>query len=154
MQLREKQKTRRIYGVLERQFRRYYHRAVAVKGITGEYLLQLLERRLDNVVYRMGLAVSRREARQLVRHGHFLVNARRVDIPSYLVEQGDAIGVHPGSLGSPRIKQLLESAALRVIPDWLEVDVKQARGRVVRLPERGDIDVPVEERMIIERYSR
>ena len=154
MQLREKQKTRRLYGVLERQFRRYYHRAIAAKGITGEYLLQLLERRLDNVVYRMGLAVSRREARQLVRHGHFLVNGRRVDIPSYLVGQGDAISVHAGSLGSPRLKRLLESATLHVVPGWLEIDPKQARGRVVRLPEREDIDVPVEERMIIERYSR
>ena len=154
IQLREKQKTRRIYGVLERQFRRYYHRAAAAKGITGEYLLQLLERRLDNVVYRMGLATSRRDARQLVRHGHFLVNGRRVDIPSYLVVQGDAISVHPGSLKSPRLKQLLESAASRLVPGWLEIDLQAALGRVARLPEREDIDVPVEERMIVERYSR
>jgi small subunit ribosomal protein S4 len=154
MQLREKQKTRRIYGVLERQFRRYYRHAVAAKGITGQYLLQLLERRLDNVVYRMGLATSRREARQLVRHGHFLVNGHRVDIPSYLVAQGDAIGIRAASLKSPRLKQLLESAALRLVPGWLEIDRKEAQGRVVRLPEREDIDIPVEERMIIERYSR
>ncbi len=154
LQLREKQKARRVYGVLERQFRRYYHKATRARGVTGEYLLQLLERRLDNVVYRLGLASSRREARQLVRHGHFLVNGRAVNIPSYLVEEGDVVAVHPRSRTSPRLKGLLEAAATRNVPAWLELSLQQAQGRVLRFPEREEIDIPVEERMIIERYSR
>ncbi|MDQ7793440.1 MAG: 30S ribosomal protein S4 [bacterium] len=155
LQLREKQKARRIYGVMERQFRRYYQRAARAKGVTGSLLLQLLERRLDNVVYRLGLATSRREARQLVRHGHFLVNEVNVNIPSYLVREGDAIAIRPKSRESRRIKELLEGAANRgTVPPWLEWDAPQGRGRVLRSPEREDIVVPVEERMVVEKYSR
>lgn len=154
LQLREKQKARRIYGVLETQFRNYFERAERQPGITGENLLRLLERRLDNVVYRLGLAASRMEARQLVRHGHFTVNGRKVNIPSYLVRVGDVIAVREKSKDSPRIKELMERAADRTPPPWLEYDENQAQGRVVALPTRDQIDTPVQEHLIVELYSR
>lgn len=154
IQLREKQKTRRIYGVLEKQFRGYFEEAERQQGVTGENLLRLLERRLDNVIYRLGLGSSRVEARQLVRHGHFSVNGRKVNIPSFLVRLGDVIEVREKSKDSPRIKELIERAADRTPPAWLEYEAEQARGRVVALPARDQIDVPVQEHLIIELYSR
>ncbi len=153
-QLREKQKARRYYGVLEKQFHSYYESAARKQGVTGENLLQLLESRLDNTVFRLGLAASRPEARQLVRHGHFLVNGRRVDIPSYLMKPGDRIGIREKSQQSPRIKELLESAQSRTIPAWLQLDLNAFNGQVVRLPARDEIDTPVAEQMIVEYYSR
>ena len=154
LQLREKQKTRRIYGVLEKQFRNYFEKAEHQQGITGENLLRLLERRLDNVIYRLGLGASRVEARQLVRHGHFTVNGRRVNIPSFLISIGDIIEVREKSKESPRVKELMERAAEKTIVTWLEYDSNQAKGRVVSLPTRDQIDIPVEEHLIVELYSR
>ncbi|MFZ5634501.1 MAG: 30S ribosomal protein S4 [Bacillota bacterium] len=154
IQLREKQKTRRIYGILEKQFRNYFEEAERQQGITGENLLRLLERRLDNVIYRLGLGASRVEARQLVRHGHFTVNGRKVNIPSFLVRVGDVIEVREKSKESPRIKELMERAADRTLPPWLEYEPEQARGRVIALPTRDQIDVPVQEHLIVELYSR
>lgn len=154
LQLREKQKARRIYGVFEKQFRGYYEEAARRKGITGETLLQILESRLDNVVYRLGFAASRPEARQLVRHGHFTVNGRRVDIPSYLTKPGDVIAIKEKSLESPRIKELIEAAEGKIVPAWLERDLNEKSGRVVRMPAREEIDIPVAEQMIVELYSR
>lgn len=154
IQLREKQKARRIYGILEAQFRRYFEKAEKRKGVTGENLLQLLESRLDNIVYRLGLASSRAEARHLVRHGHFTVNNRRVNIPSFLVKEGDNIAVHEGSRDLARIKELAEEGAGRGVPAWLEVDRENLRARVVRLPRREEIDVPIQEHLIVELYSR
>jgi small subunit ribosomal protein S4 len=153
-QLREKQKARRIYGVLERQFRRYFKEADRRKGVTGEILLQLLESRLDNVVFRMGLARSRPEARQLVRHGHFQVNGRKVDIPSYLVKPGDEIAVREKSKSRPVFKQIVEAREQMSTVEWLEVNHETLAGRVVRLPQREEIDVPVSEHLIVEMYSR
>ena len=154
LQLREKQKARRIYGILENQFRRYFEKAERQKGITGENLLRLLERRLDNVIYRLGLGASRNEARQLVRHGHFAVNGRKVNIPSFLIKMGDVITVRDKSKESPRIKELLERAADRTPPAWLEFEADQARARIVALPARDQIDAPVQEHLIVELYSR
>ena len=154
LQLREKQKARRYYGILEGQFRRYFEMAVKKKGITGENLLQILESRLDNVVYRMGLAVSRREARQLVRHGHFTVNGKRVDIPSYLVKVGDVIAVKEKSKSSPKMQSNKEYAAGRPRPKWLECDAEEMSGKVVALPAREDIDLPIRENLIVELYSK
>ncbi|MDF9407568.1 MAG: 30S ribosomal protein S4 [Pelotomaculum sp. PtaB.Bin013] len=154
LQLREKQKARRIYGILEGQFRRYFARAERQPGVTGENLLRLLERRLDNVVYRLGLGASRNEARQLVRHGHFIVNGRKVNIPSYLLRVGDVITVRDKSKESPRVKELLERAAERTPPAWLELEADQAIARVVALPARDQIDAPVQEHLIVELYSR
>ncbi|NLG83463.1 MAG: 30S ribosomal protein S4 [Firmicutes bacterium] len=154
LQLREKQKLRRIYGILERQFARYFALAERRKGVTGENLLQILESRLDNVVYRMGLASSRAEARQLVRHGHFEVNGRKVNIPSYLVRVGDEIKLREQALESPRIKQLVAQAQDRTVPEWLEVDRVKMVARVKALPLREQIDVPVKEHLIVELYSR
>lgn len=153
-QLREKQKTRRVYGVLEKQFRNYFEKAERQQGITGENLLRLLERRLDNVVYRSGLGSSRVEARQLVRHGHFTVNGRKVNIPSFLTRVGDVIEVREKSKESPRLKELMDRAADRTSPPWLEFEPDQARGRIVALPTRDQIDVPVKEHLIVELYSR
>lgn len=153
VQLREKQKVRRIYGVLEAQFRNYFERAERQRGITGENLLRLLERRLDNTVYRLGLGTSRAEARQLIRHGHFRVNGRKVDIPSFLVRVGDKISVANGS-GSPRIKELLERAAESTPPAWLRYDPETATGEVLSYPTRDQIDIPVKEQLIVELYSR
>jgi small subunit ribosomal protein S4 len=154
MQLREKQKAKRIYGVLERQFRRYFEIAERQKGMTGENLLRLLERRLDNVVYRLGLASSRAEARQFVRHGHITVNGKRVDIPSYLVEIGDEVAVAEKSRNLVRFVELAEAAAHKTPPPWLELDVENLRGRVIGFPRREDIDVPIKEHLIVELYSR
>ncbi|HBQ94758.1 MAG TPA: 30S ribosomal protein S4 [Sulfobacillus sp.] len=153
VQLREKQKARRTYGIMEGQFSRYFGKASAKKGVTGELLFQLLERRLDNVVYRMGFASSRAEARQLVRHNHFAVNGRRVNIPSYSVKPGDVVEVREVSRQKPRFKALME-APLRTIPAWLDVQRDQWRGAVVIMPNRDEIDTPVQEQLIIEWYSR
>lgn len=154
LQLREKQKARRIYGILENQFRRYFEKAERQPGVTGENLLRLLERRLDNVIYRLGLGSSRSEARQLVRHGHFMVNGRKVNIPSYLIRVGDVITVREKSKESPRIKELLERAGDRTPPSWLELEAEQARASVVDLPSRDQIDATVQEHLIVELYSR
>ncbi|MEW6523251.1 MAG: 30S ribosomal protein S4 [Bacillota bacterium] len=154
VQMREKQKARRIYGVLERQFRRYFSIAAKAKGVTGEALLQLLERRLDNVVYRMGFAGSRAEGRQLVRHGHFKVNDRKVNIPSYLVREGDVVAISPRSRDVAKVKELAELAKTRTAPGWMQVDAENLRGTVIRLPRRDEIDVPVKEHLIVELYSK
>jgi small subunit ribosomal protein S4 len=154
VQLREKQKARRVYGVMERQFRRYFVNASRTKGVTGTMLLQLLERRLDNVVYRMGFADSRAEGRQLVRHGHFEVNGRKVDIPSFQVREGDQVAVRQGSRGAAPIQRAAEAGNQRTIPAWLDVDFENLRGRILRLPTREEIDAPVQEHLIIELYSR
>lgn len=154
IQLREKQKARRIYGVLEKQFSGYFEEANRQKGMTGENLLRILERRLDNVVYRLGFAASRAEARQLVRHGHFSVNGKKVNIPSFLVRVGETIAVREESKSSPRIKELLENRGAKAIPAWLTYDATAASGTIVALPAREDIDVPVQEHLIVEKYSR
>jgi small subunit ribosomal protein S4 len=153
IQLREKQKARRVYGVLEKQFRSYYEEAARRSGITGETLLQILESRLDNVVYRLGFAASRPEARQIVKHGHILVNGKRVDIPSYLTNPGDVISFAEKSLESPRVKELVEAAESKAVLAWLEKE-SATSARVVRVPNRDEIDVPVAEQMIVELYSR
>ncbi|GAB4280069.1 MAG: 30S ribosomal protein S4 [Coriobacteriia bacterium] len=154
IQLREKQRAKRIYGVLEKQFRNYYELASRQKGITGENLLRLLESRLDNVVYRLGFAASRDEARQLVRHGHFLVNGKRVDIPSYRVREGDVVSVHEKAKDFSVIKAAIISAAKVEVPGWLEVDVENLKGTVLSLPTRDQIDLPVREQLIVELYSK
>ena len=154
LQLREKQKLRRIYGILERQFSGYFTLAERKKGITGENLLQILESRLDNVVYRLGFATSRKEARQLVRHSHFLVNGKKVNIPSFLVKAGDTISIKESSLDSPKIKEILEGAASHSVPDWLELDLNSHSGKVKALPIREQIDIPIQEQLIVEYYSR
>ncbi len=154
LQLREKQKAKRFYGLTETPFRNTFDKAQTQKGVTGERFLQLLECRLDNVVYRMGLGGSRPEARQLVRHGHFTVNGRKVDIPSYRVKAGDRVAVKESSRSLSRFGDLRELAKGRTLPEWLDVDYEKLEGLVVRLPERQDIDVPVEEHLIVELYSR
>jgi small subunit ribosomal protein S4 len=154
VQLREKQKARRIYGVLEKQFRRYYEEADRSKGVTGTRLLQILELRLDNVVYRGGLAMSRDQARQFVSHGHFQVNGRKVDIPSYRVKAGDVVQVRERSQTVGRIVEAAAFAAGRVIPDWLLLEAGELRITVVSEPAREMIDVPVQEQMIVELYSK
>lgn len=152
LQLREKQKAKRIYGVLEAQFRMYYEEAERQKGVTGENLLRMLELRLDNVVYRLGLANSRVEARQLVRHGHFTVNGQKVNIPSYQVKAGDVIAVKEKSRSSEKFKALAEIQGN--LPKWLTVDKDKMEGQVVELPKREDIDIPVNETLIVELYSK
>jgi len=154
IQLREKQKLRRMYGILEGQFRRYFEMADRAKGVTGETLLQLLERRLDNIVYRVGFATSRSEARQLVRHGHFEVNGRKVDIPSYLVRAGDAVAVREGSRKVARIQESIELAQRRGVPDWLEVVPETFTGKVKTLPQRSDLTMPINEKLVVELYSK
>lgn len=151
-QLREKQKARRIYGVLEGQFRRTYEIAERQKGITGENLLRLLELRLDNVVYRLGYGSSRTESRQLVNHGHFLINGKKVDIASYSVQVGDVISVREKSRASEKFKVFAENP--KTLPNWLQGDVATFEGKVVSLPAREDIDVPVNETLIVELYSK
>jgi small subunit ribosomal protein S4 len=153
-QLREKQKTRRVYGITERQFRRYYRTAMQERGMTGENLLRLLERRLDNVVFRLGYAESRAQARTLVTHGHFNVNGRRTDIPSMLVREGDEIEVREGSRKRTYFKQLPEIAESKTVPDWLERDISILFGKIVKMPERMDVDANLNEQLIIEFYSR
>ncbi|WAM34667.1 30S ribosomal protein S4 [Caldicellulosiruptor morganii] len=154
MQLREKQKVKRIYGVLETQFRRYFEMAEKMKGIAGENLLSLLERRLDNVVYRLGFASSRGEARVLVSHAHFLVNGKPVNIPSYLVEVGDVIEVREKSKSKQRFIEIKEKYAKKPSPKWLEKDAENLVGRVIALPTREDIDMPIREHLIVELYSK
>jgi small subunit ribosomal protein S4 len=154
LQLREKQKVKRIYGVLENQFRRYFEMADRTKGITGETLLQLLERRMDNVIYRLGLATSRPQARQLVRHGHFAVNGRKVDIPSYQLKAGDTITVRGTSAQAPAIVHAMEEVKGRGIPEWLMFDSGNLTGRVQSLPTRAQINLPVQEQLIVELYSK
>lgn len=154
LQLREKQKLKRIYGVLERQFRRVFALAERRRGITGENLLLLLESRLDNMIYRMGFAPSRSEARQLVRHGHFLINQRRVTIPSYFVKPGDEILVRESSRKIVRIQESLELAQRRGVPEWLEVNKDTFAGRVRVLPTRAELTLPINEQLIVELYSK
>jgi small subunit ribosomal protein S4 len=153
-QLREKQKVKRLYGVLENQFRNTFQKADRQKGITGEVLLALLERRLDSAVYRLGFANSRNEARQLVRHRHFLVNQAKVNIPSYLVKPGDVIELREKSKKVVRILEALEGVARRGVPQWLELDKEQLRGNVKALPPREDITIPIQENLIVELYSK
>jgi len=154
LQLREKQKAKRIYFTLEKQFRNYFEKAVRSKGVTGEALLQQLERRLDNVVYRLGFAVARRQARQLVRHGHIEVNARKVNIPSYQVAPGEEVGIRERSRKLPIVEQIREQTAHQSVPAWLEVDRENFKGRVLALPKREDINLPVNEQLIVELYSK
>jgi small subunit ribosomal protein S4 len=151
-QLREKQKARRYYQVLERQFRSYYDRAARQPGVTGENLLRLLERRLDNVLVRLGFAGSRRQARQLVRHGHWLVNGRRVDIPSYQVRPNDVISLRPNSPAADVVRTATELTA--AVPAWLQADHDSLTAKVLRLPERSEITTPVSEQLIVELYSK
>ncbi len=153
-QLREKQKARRIYGVMEKQFRRYFKEADRRRGVTGEVLLQLLESRLDNMVFRLGLARSRNEARQLINHGHFEVNGRKVDIPSYLVKPGDLVAVRENRKNKAVFKEIAETREQMETVDWLEMDHEKLQGRVLRIPQRDEIDVPVTEHLIVELYSR
>lgn len=154
MQLREKQKAKRYYGVLEKQFRSYYEMAAKKEGQTGENLLCLLERRFDNVVYRMGLAESRKEARQLVLHSHFTINGKKADIPSIIVKNGDVIALSDSSRDSEKIKSLLELMDNKVFPSWLDVDKANAKATVANLPTREDIDFPFQEHLIVELYSK
>ncbi len=154
IRLREKQRVRRIYGVKESQFRRYFEIADRQKGVTGTNLLVLLERRLDNVIYRLGFADSRAQARQLVKHGHFLVNGRKVDIPSFLVKVGDEIKVRDKSKDIQPITQALEAVARRGVPDWLELNAEEKRGVVKAWPERSHITMPIQEQYIVEFYSK
>ena len=153
-QLREKQKTKSFYGVGEKQFRGYFEMASNKKGITGENLLQILESRLDNVVYRMGFGVSRPQARQLVTHGNIEVNGRKVDIASYLVKAGDIVAIREVRKENPVVKENVENNSVRPLPEWLEVDKEKMSGKVVRLANREDIDLPVEEHLIVELYSK
>jgi len=153
-QLRAKQRARRVYGVLERQFRRYYEVALQRRGLTGLNLLQILESRLDNVVYRLGFASSRAQARLMVTHGHFIVNDRRTDVPSMLLREGDVVAVREGSRGLEYFKVLGEQADARTAPSWLNRDTKQLSGVVQRLPERAEIDGTLNEQLIVEYYSR
>lgn len=154
LQLREKQKVKRIYGLMEKQFRLIFERAERMKGVTGNNLIGLLERRLDNVTYRLGFANSRTEARQLVRHSHFLVNGKPVDIPAFTVKKGDLIEVREKSRKVTRIQAALEGLKRREVPQWLESDASQFRGRVRDLPARDDVTAPMEERLIVELYSK
>lgn len=154
LQLNEKQKVKFIYGVLEKQFRKYYVMATKRQGITGEMLLQILESRLDNVVFRLGLANTRREARQLVNHGHITVDGKKVDIPSYLVKPGETVSVKEKSKNSVRIKEIVETNANRVVPKWLSMDKNTLTGKVLTLAARDDIDYEVEEHLIVELYSK
>ncbi len=154
VQLREKQKVKRMYGLLESQFRGYFKRAAAGTGKTGERLLQELELRLDNVVFRMGFADTRNESRQLVRHGHFTVNGRRVNIPSFRTKPGDAVEVHEKAKKMVRIAEAMETVDRRGIPQWLEVDKKALRGTVKSVPNREDLTMPIQEQLIVELYSK
>jgi small subunit ribosomal protein S4 len=154
IQLREKQKVKRMYGLLENQFRRTFARASREKGITGEALLVLLERRLDNVTYRLGFASSRAEARLLVRHGHILVNGKRVNVPSYSVRVGDVLSVHEQSRQMARVLTALEGAQRRGVPEWAELDRDAFSGRIKLMPSRSDITMPINEKLIVELYSK
>ena len=154
-QLKEKQKVKFVYGILEKQFHSYYEKAIRMPGETGENLLILVERRLDNVVYRLGFAMTRREARQLVNHGHFTVNGRKVNIPSYLVKVGDVIEVRESSRSSVKFKRFVgEDAIIVNVPQWLEKEKNSLKGTITKLPAREDIDLPIEEHLIVELYSK
>lgn len=153
-QLTEKQKVKFIYGMLEKQFHKYYELAMKMPGVTGENLLQILESRLDNVVFRLGLANTRRESRQLVNHGHILVNGKKVDIPSYRVEVGDVISLKEKTQNSDRMKSIVEVNSSRIVPKWLDMDKNTLTGKVVALAQRDDIDYDVEEHLIVELYSK
>lgn len=154
IQLREKQKVKRIYGVMERQFRNYFTKAARRRGITGELLLQALELRLDNVVYRLGFATSRAQARQFVRHGHIAVNGRRVNIPSFQVSRGDDIEVKAKSQKNVLIQGALQDVAGRGVPQWLNLQAEEFKGQVLELPRREDVNIPIEEQLIVELYSK
>ena len=154
VQLREKQKVKRMYGLMEKQFRNFFSKAERQKGITGTNLLLLLERRLDNLVYRLGFANSRSEARQLVRHSHFTVNGKKVNIPSYLVRVGEVIELREKSRKIAKVGESLEAVARRGIPSWLELEKEQFRGRLVSLPAREDLTMPIKEQLIVELYSK
>jgi small subunit ribosomal protein S4 len=154
VQLREKQKVKRIYGILERQFRSYYAAASRSKGVTGTQLLMFLESRLDNAVYRFGFAASRNEARQLVRHGHFLVNGRKVNIPSYQTKPGDVIELREKSRAVAKLTANLEAASRRGLPHWFEYDPKAFKGTIKALPAREDLTMPIQEQLIVELYSK
>jgi small subunit ribosomal protein S4 len=154
LQLREKQKVKRMYGLMENQFRRTFAEAARTKGITGETLLVLLERRLDNVAYRLGFASSRAEARLLVRHGHILVNGRKVNIPSFTVRVGDVISVKESSRQVARVLSAMEGAQRRGVPDWADIDRDACSGRIKILPSRNDITMPINEKLIVELYSK
>ena len=154
LQLREKQKAKFIYGVLEKPFRNYFAKASKMNGMTGDNLMILLESRLDNVVFRLGLARTRKEARQIVDHKHVLVNGKQVNIPSYLVKAGDVIEIKEKNKGSQRYKDILEVTGGRMVPDWLEADAENLKGTVKELPLREAIDVPVDEMLIVELYSK
>lgn len=154
LQLREKQKVRRYYGVLEGQFAKYFEMASKAKGVTGENLLSILESRIDNVVFRAGFAMSRPEARQLVRHGHFTVNGKKVNIPSYLVKAGDVVAIGEKSRGSEKIKAVVEACSARPKPEWLSVNADTLEAKVINLPTREQIDAPIEEHLIVEFYSK
>ena len=155
MQLQEKQKVKFVYGIMEKQFRAYYEKAARMPGKTGENLLIMVERRLDNAVYRLGFAMTRREARQLVNHGHFTVNGRKVNIPSYLVKVGDVIEVRETSRSSVKFKRFLgEDAIIVNVPQWLEKEKNTLKGTVTKMPAREDIDLPIEEHLIVELYSK
>ena len=154
LQLREKQKAKFIYGVLEKPFRNYFEKAQRMSGMTGENLMIMLESRLDNVVFRMGFARTRKEARQIVDHKHVLVNGKQVNIPSYLIKAGDVIEIKENKKASVRYKQILEVTAGRLVPEWLDVDAENLKGTVKELPSRDVIDVPVDEMLIVELYSK
>ena len=153
-QLREKQKVKRIYGIAERQFRGYYYKALRMPGVTGSTLIQLLERRLDNVVYRMGFASDHAEARQLVRHGHFTINGKKVNIPSYLVRTNDVVAVREASKTIARISEALAAVDRRGVPQWITMDKENFRGAIAQLPSREDVTLPIREQLIIELYSK
>ena len=153
-QLKEKQKVKFVYGVLEKQFHKYYLKATNMKGITGDNMLQLLELRLDNVVYRLGLGKTRRAARQIVVHGHIRVNGQKVDIPSYLLKAGDVVSIREKSRDSEKIKAVLEANASRPVPEWLDKNGDDLTAKIVKLPDREQIEVPVEEHLIVEFYSK
>ena len=154
LQLREKQKAKRFYGVLERQFSKYFDMAVQRRGVTGTNLLQILESRLDNVIYRLGLATSRAEARQLVRHAHFTVNGAKVDIPSFLVKPGDVVALKPKSRSREKFRSILEITGSKIVPSWLEFNYDNLTGRVISMASREDVDVVVSEHLIVELYSK
>ena len=154
LQLREKQKAKFIYGVLEKPFRNYYAKAKQMEGMTGENLMRILESRLDNVIFRMGLARTRKEARQIVDHKHVLVNGKQVNIPSYLVKAGDTIEIKENKKGSQRYKDILEATGSNMVPEWLDVNAENLKGSVKELPAREAIDVPVDEMLIVELYSK
>lgn len=154
LQLREKQKLKRVYGILERQFRLYFEKATSAKGATGSNLLVKLEQRLDNVVYRVGFADSRKEARQLVLHGHFQVNGKKVNVPNMMMRTGDVITVRPKSQKAVPILRAMENVKKRDIPDWLELNATEFKGTVRRLPERNQVTMPIEENLVVELYSR